>query len=79
MTGDDVLGLLDELDEIVLRFGGRVYLAKDARLAPERLRAMYPRLPNWLRVKGAVDPRGRFSSSLSARLGLEPVAQGVSQ
>ena len=72
MTGGDVLGLLDELDEIVLRFGGRVYLAKDARLAPERLRAMYPRLPEWLRIKDAVDPLGRFSSSLSGRLGLEP-------
>jgi FAD/FMN-containing dehydrogenase len=74
MTGNDVLALLNELDEIVLRFGGRVYLAKDARLAPERLRAMYPRLDDWLRVKRAVDPRGRFSSDLSRRLDLEPIA-----
>jgi len=70
MTGNDVLCLLDELDEVVLRFGGRVYLVKDARLAPERLRAMYPRLDEWLRVKHAVDPRGRFCSDLSCRLGL---------
>ena len=74
MTGNDVLCLLDELDEMVLRFGGRVYLAKDARLAPERLRAMYPRLDEWLRIKHAVDPRGRFSSDLSCRLGLDSPA-----
>ena len=70
MTGKDLLGLLDELDELVLRYGGRVYLAKDARLARERMRSMYPRLDEWLRVKRAVDPRGRFSSDLSGRLGL---------
>jgi FAD/FMN-containing dehydrogenase len=74
MTGNDVLCLLDELDEMVLRFGGRVYLAKDARLAPKRLRAMYPRLDEWLRIKHAVDPRGRFSSDLSFRLGLDSAA-----
>ena len=74
MTGNDVLCLLDELDEMVLRFGGRVYLAKDARLAPKRLRAMYPRLDEWLRIKHAVDPLGRFSSDLSFRLGLDSAA-----
>lgn len=70
MTGRDVLDLLDKLDDIVIECGGRVYLAKDARLAAERLRAMYPRLNDWLRVKRAVDPDGRFSSDLSRRLGL---------
>lgn len=72
MTGGDVLSLLDELDEVVLRFGGRVYLAKDARLPPAHFRAMYPRLGEWLRVKQAVDPDGRFASDLSRRLGLTP-------
>ena len=77
MTGPDVLRLLDDMDEIVLRYGGRVYLAKDARLAPERFRSMYPRLGEWLRVKYAVDPDGRFSSDLSARLGLDTLAAAV--
>ena len=62
--------LLDRLDEVVVRTGGRVYLAKDCRLAPDTFRAMYPRLDEWLAVKRAVDPGNRFSSSLSRRLGL---------
>lgn len=60
--------LLNKLDEIVLQHGGRVYLAKDARLSPESFRAMYPRYEEWLRIKNAVDPQNRFSSSLSRRL-----------
>lgn len=76
MTGHDVLEFLDQMDDIVLKFGGRVYLAKDARMAPERLRPMYPRLDQWLRVKQAVDPGGRFSSDLSRRLGLEAAPPG---
>ena len=70
MTGADVLSSLDELDEIVIGLGGRVYLAKDARLSAERLRRMYPRLDEWLAVKGSVDPDDRFASDLSRRLQL---------
>ncbi len=60
--------LLNKLDEIVLQHGGRVYLAKDARLSAGSFRAMYPRYPEWLKIKNAVDPHNRFSSSLSRRL-----------
>jgi decaprenylphospho-beta-D-ribofuranose 2-oxidase len=60
--------LLDRLDEIVLAAGGRVYLAKDCRLAAATFRAMYPRYNEWLAVKRAVDPGNRFSSSLSRRI-----------
>ena len=61
-------GLLDELDELVAGAGGRVYLAKDARLAPERLRQMYPRLEEFLEVKRELDPRGQLTSDLARRL-----------
>jgi len=60
--------LLNKLDEIVLQHGGRVYLAKDARLSPESFRAMYPGYEDWLKVKQSVDPGNVFSSSLSRRL-----------
>jgi FAD/FMN-containing dehydrogenase len=59
---------LDRLDGIVLDHGGRVYLAKDARLQPEAFRAMYPRLDEWLELKRAVDPENRFVSDLARRL-----------
>ena len=68
VTGSKLFSLLDEFDAIVLQHGGRVYLAKDARLSPEAFRAMYPRLNEWQAIKQALDPANVFSSSLSRRL-----------
>lgn len=66
-----ILTLLDELDRQVADCGGRVYLAKDARLGPAMFRRMYPRYAEWFAVKQRLDPDRRFSSSLSRRLSLE--------
>jgi decaprenylphospho-beta-D-ribofuranose 2-oxidase len=71
-SDDRVFALLERLDEIVASGGGRVYLAKDARLTPDRFRAMYPEFPRWLQVKRQVDPANRFRSDLGTRLGLQP-------
>ena len=60
--------VLDDLDEMVLNAGGRIYFAKDARLSHEKVRAMYPRLDEFLNVKNRVDPEGRLISDLSRRL-----------
>jgi FAD/FMN-containing dehydrogenase len=70
---DGLFVLLNKLDEIVLRHGGRVYLAKDARLSADTFRAMYPRYGEWLRIKNSIDPQNRFSSSLARRLGIGEV------
>jgi len=70
MRGDKLLTCLDSLDEIVIQAGGRVYLAKDARLKPKAFRDMYKKYPEWLAVKQHWDPHNRFSSSLSRRLNL---------
>jgi len=67
---DGLLEFLDTLDAMVLKRGGRVYLAKDARMSPETFRAMYPSLKNWQAAKSVADPNNRFSSSLSRRLGM---------
>ena len=59
---------LDRLDEIVVKHGGRVYLAKDARMKAEVFRAMYPRFDEWLSVKTRFDPDDHFDSDLARRL-----------
>lgn len=63
-------GVLDDLDEMVIGAGGRIYFAKDARLSPEKVRAMYPRLAEFLEVKNRVDPEHRLTSDLARRLQL---------
>jgi decaprenylphospho-beta-D-ribofuranose 2-oxidase len=62
--------LLERYDELVVEAGGRVYLSKDARLRPDILAAMYPRLEEWRSVRDRADPEGLWRSDLALRTGL---------
>jgi decaprenylphospho-beta-D-ribofuranose 2-oxidase len=62
--------LLNALDELVADAGGRVYLSKDARLRPDAVKAMYPRLEEWRRVRDQADPAGMWRSDLALRTAL---------
>jgi len=71
-VGSTVLpGILRRLDDLVAEAGGRVYLAKDARLSPVHLSAMYPRLDEFRNVRSEVDPSRVLRSDLSRRLGID--------
>lgn len=67
---EKVLTALPRFDATVAAAGGRLYLAKDARMSRETLEAGYPRLAEWRAVRRRVDPERRFASDLSKRLGL---------
>jgi len=62
--------LLDRLDKLVVASGGRVYLAKDSRVSPATLAEMYPRLPEFRKLRAELDPHGILASDLSRRRGL---------
>lgn len=69
-TGKNLLRLTSELDEILLKYGGRLYLAKDALMSRSAFAAMYPRLDEFRAIKSRIDPAGRFSSSQARRVGI---------
>jgi decaprenylphospho-beta-D-ribofuranose 2-oxidase len=66
--------LYAKLVEIVLEHQGRIYLAKDALLAPEAFARMYPELPAFLEALAEIDPQKRMSSNMARRLGLRQAA-----
>ncbi len=61
---------LDRLDDQVMEFGGRLYLAKESRTSAEKFHAMYPGMAGWLETRRAIDPTGVFASDMSRRLEL---------
>ncbi len=61
---------LNSLDAQLSARGGRIYLIKDARLNPEFVPIMYPKLEEWRAIRHNMDPRGMWQSDQSRRLKL---------
>jgi len=65
-----VLKLLNELDKIVLDYGGKLYLTKDSRMSASTFKEMYPQLDY-----SSYDSDTKFSSLQSERLNIPSLIQ----
>jgi decaprenylphospho-beta-D-ribofuranose 2-oxidase len=64
----NLLTFLDELDQVVLQYGGRLYMSKDARMKPEVLKSGYPELDKFKEIVRKYNPDGKIRSNQSDRL-----------
>jgi decaprenylphospho-beta-D-ribofuranose 2-oxidase len=62
--------LLDELDRVVVKYGGRIYLTKDVRVSREIFAQGYPLLNKFLEVRRQYGLDKVFGSLQSQRLGI---------
>jgi FAD/FMN-containing dehydrogenase len=65
---DGLFELCDELDQVVLKYGGRLYMSKDARMKPEVMVAGYPTLNKFKAIVKKYDPDHKFLSTQAERL-----------
>jgi decaprenylphospho-beta-D-ribofuranose 2-oxidase len=66
-----VFELLNELDKLVLNYGGRLYLTKDARMSETTFKSCYPRWQAFEEIRDRYHAIGKFASKQSRRLGLQ--------
>lgn len=64
-----ILPLLEKLDKIVMEHGGRLYLAKDARMSAEMFKCSYPNWEAMRQIREEVEADKTFNSLQSRRLG----------
>lgn len=64
---------LDELDKVVLDYGGRLYLTKDARMKPEIFWNSYPNAQKFYDLVKKYNPDHKFRSLQSDRLEITSV------
>jgi hypothetical protein len=65
-----LFGFLNELDEIVLKYGGRIYLAKDSRVSKEVFEQGYPNIDKFRKIRKTYGMNEKIQSMQSRRLGL---------
>ena len=62
--------LLNKLDEIVVKYKGRIYLAKDARVSQETFEKGYPKIESFRQYRKENKMDSKFQSLQSKRVGI---------
>jgi len=57
-----------EMNDCVIKYGGRIYLGKTPVVNSEQFYAMYPNLNKFLAVKEKIDPNNLFESNMYRRI-----------
>ena len=65
---DKLFPFLDELDQIVLEYGGRIYMTKDSRMEKDIFWKGYPRAEEFVKIVKKYNPDAKINSMLSKRL-----------
>jgi len=65
-----LFGLLDRLDEIVLKYKGRIYLTKDVRVSKETFEQGYPHIESFRQFRKKNKMNEKFQSLQSRRVGI---------
>jgi len=60
--------LLDTLDKILIKYKGRIYLAKDVRISSQVFEQGYPKINLFRKLRVSIDAKDKFNSLQSKRL-----------
>lgn len=63
-----LFSFLDELDQMVLSYGGRLYMTKDSRMTKETFWKSYPRANEFVDIVRKYNPDAKINSLMSKRL-----------
>ena len=64
--------LMNELDTIVKKYNGRLYLAKDSRMRASLFKSTYKNYDAFISYKHTIDTSHQFQSMQSRRLSINP-------
>ena len=65
-----LLGFLDQLDKLVLKYNGRIYLSKDVRVSREVFEQGYPDIDRFRAIRKEFNLNKKLNSLQSQRVGI---------
>jgi FAD/FMN-containing dehydrogenase len=65
---DKLFSFLDELDELVMKYGGRLYSTKDVRMGARFFKSSYPDINKFITVRKKINADKKLESLQSKRL-----------